>query len=80
MTPVAERGTDAAHALRPLPPVAARVDAELARMDAEVDWLLALSPIQNDLMWDHFEASGRRELRPIRYIVLEIDLLGVRQS
>ncbi|MGH8072533.1 MAG: hypothetical protein ACREO4_00480, partial [Lysobacter sp.] len=48
-------------ACRPLPPVAARVDAELARMDGEVDWLLALSPIGNDALWDSFEASGHTE-------------------
>ena len=61
-------------ALRPLPPVAARVDAELARIDAEVDWLLALSPIQNDLMWEQFEASGRTGVPALRYIDLEVDL------
>lgn len=65
--------------LRPLPPVAARVDAELARMDAEVDWLLALSPIQNDLTWEQFEASGRTEVPPLRYIDLETDLQAVRE-
>src|SRR5690606_1292496 len=36
---------------RPLPPVAARVDSELARLDEEVDWLLALSPIHNNALW-----------------------------
>lgn len=60
--------------LRPLPPIAARVDAELARIDAEVDWLLALSPIENDLMWEHFEASGRTEVPGLRYVDTGIGL------
>jgi uncharacterized protein (TIGR02421 family) len=63
-----------------LPPVAARVDDALARMDAEVDWLLALSPVQNDLMWAHFEASGRREIPPLRYMEPKGDLAAVREA
>lgn len=69
----------ATHATRPLPPIAARVDAELARIDAEVDWLLALSPIGNHALWDSFEASGRTAVPPLRYIDLEIDLHEARQ-
>ena len=79
MTRVHARTARDPAALRPLPPVAARVDVELARMDAEVDWLLALSPIQNDLAWEQFEASGRRQVPPLRYIDLEADLSGVRE-
>lgn len=66
-------------ALRPLPPVAARIDAELAHIDAEVDWLLALSPIQNDVMWACFRDSGFAELPPLRYIDLEVDLHAARE-
>ena len=69
----------AAAALRPLPPVAARVDAALARIDAELDWLLALSPVDNDLMWGHFQASGRTEVPPLRYADPAIDLHATRQ-
>lgn len=65
-------------AMRPLPTVAARVDAELARIDAEVDWLLALSPVQTDLAWQHFEASGRTALPELRYADLEVDLGAAR--
>lgn len=64
---------------RPLPPIAAKVDAELARMDAEVDWLLALSPLDNDGLWDSFEASGRTEIPELQYIDLAIDLHAARE-
>ncbi|MCD9032010.1 flavohemoglobin expression-modulating QEGLA motif protein [Luteimonas sp. Y-2-2-4F] len=59
---------------RALPPVAAAVDAGLARLDAELDWLLALSPIGNESLWRDFEDSGRREAPALRYIDLELDL------
>jgi uncharacterized protein (TIGR02421 family) len=71
--------TAAAPDLRALPPVAARVDAELARMDRRIDWLLALSPLGNDAMWDLFEASGRREEPPLRYPDLDLDLRAARR-
>jgi len=64
---------------RPLPPVAAQVDAELARMDSEVDWLLALSPIHNDRLWTQFEASGRTRVPPLEYLDPDIDLRAVRE-
>ncbi|MEG3183056.1 flavohemoglobin expression-modulating QEGLA motif protein [Novilysobacter erysipheiresistens] len=66
-------------AARPLPPVAARVDAELARIDGEVDWLLALSPIGNEALWDSFEASGHTAIPPLHYIDLELDLHAARE-
>ncbi|WP_052100882.1 tyrosine/phenylalanine carboxypeptidase domain-containing protein [Novilysobacter arseniciresistens] len=69
----------AAGSARALPPVAARVDAELARMDGEVDWLLALSPIHNDALWVGFEESGRTRIPPLRYIDLDTDLHAVRE-
>lgn len=68
-----------AEALRPLPPVAARVDAELARMDGEIDWLLALSPVHNDALWRDFEASGRREIGELEYHALPADLPALRE-
>lgn len=71
--------TAAAPTARELPPIAARVDAELARMDARIDWLLALSPLGNDALWDAFEASGRREEPPLEYIDLDLDLHAVRR-
>ena len=78
-----DRGASSLHppmsACRPLPPVAARVDAELARMDGEVDWLLALSPIGNDALWDSFEASGHTSVAPLQYIDLDVDLHAARE-
>lgn len=65
-------------AMRPLPPIAAKVDAALARMDGEVDWLLALSPIGNDALWQAFQDSGRARVPPLQYIDLETDLSAAR--
>ncbi|MCE7032115.1 DUF1704 domain-containing protein [Lysobacter sp. GX 14042] len=65
--------------LRPLPPIAARVDNALADMDGEVDWLLALSPIDNEAMWHAFADSGYRWLPELKYIDLEVDLREVRE-
>ncbi|MFC4726989.1 flavohemoglobin expression-modulating QEGLA motif protein [Coralloluteibacterium thermophilus] len=65
-------------AVRPLPPVAARVDAALARMDAEVDWLTALSPIHNDALWEAFEESGRSRVPPFSYAADYDDLSALR--
>ena len=64
---------------RPLPPVAAKVDAALARLDGEVDWLLALSPTHNDVLWQDFEASGRTRIPPLQYSDLKIDLHATRE-
>lgn len=62
-----------------LPPIAAQVDQALTRMDSEVDWLLALSPIGNHRLWEDFEASGRQQIGPFQYIDLDIDLHAARQ-
>lgn len=62
-----------------LPKLAASIDAELTRMDAEIDWLLALSPIHNDALWRSFEDSGRRTLQPLQYQNLPIDLHEMRE-
>jgi uncharacterized protein (TIGR02421 family) len=69
----------AAPTTRELPPIAAHVDAELAGMDMRIDWLLALSPVGNDAMWDAFEASGRREEPVLRYKDLGLDLRATRR-
>lgn len=66
--------------LRPLPRVAAQVDAELARMDGEIDWLLALSPIHNDRLWQAFQDSGRRSVPPLEYAELGLDLAAARKA
>lgn len=68
-----------AQAMQPLPPIAAQVDTALARLDGELDWLLALSPIGNHALWDGFEVSGRTCLPPMHYIDLEIDLHAARE-
>jgi len=65
--------------MQPLPPVASLVDAALAQMDGQLDWLLALSPIGNHALWDGFEASGRTCVPPLQYIDLEIDLHAARE-
>ncbi|MBJ6984405.1 tyrosine/phenylalanine carboxypeptidase domain-containing protein [Luteimonas sp. MC1750] len=52
---------------RPLPPVAAEVDAALIELDAGLDWLIALTPLGTDALWDDFEASGRTRVAPLRY-------------
>ncbi len=62
----------------PLPSVAERVDAQLARMDGEIDWLLALSPTHNQALWRFFEDSGHREIPPLRYQDLPVDLQALR--
>lgn len=49
-------------------------------MDMRIDWLLALSPVGNDALWDAFEASGRREEPPLEYIDLDLDLHATRQQ
>ncbi|MCD9046628.1 tyrosine/phenylalanine carboxypeptidase domain-containing protein [Luteimonas sp. MHLX1A] len=64
---------------RPLPPIAAGVDAALARMDAELDWLMALSPVGNVELWEAFEGSGRTAMPELRYIDLDIDLHAARR-
>lgn len=65
-------------AMRPLPPIAAQVDTALANMDGDVDWLLALSPIGNDALWQAFQDSGRTAIPPLQYIDLEVDLAAAR--
>lgn len=66
--------------VRTLPPVAAHVDRELARMDAEVNWLLALSPIHNGALWSDFKASGFRHIGQLRYASLHLDLHAAREA
>lgn len=78
---VTQASMDAAHAdVRPLPPIAARVDAALAEMDDRIDWLTACSPIHNQAMWQAFEDSGRAEVPPLVYPELEIDLHASREK
>ena len=63
---------------RPLPPVAAQVDEGLARLDAELDWLLALTPLGTDVLWEDFDASGRTQVAPLRYAEPALDLDALR--
>lgn len=65
--------------VRPLPLLAANVDAELASMDGEIDWLLALSPIHNEQLWRSFEDSGRRTIPPLEYPELPVNLQQMRE-
>lgn len=43
---------------RPLPPVAARVDAALRDIDDRIDWLRALTPLGFEALWRTFADSG----------------------
>lgn len=65
---------------RPLPPIAAHVDAELARLDREINWLLALSPIHNDSLWSDFKDSGYRTIGEFVYAPVHLDLDAARES
>lgn len=65
--------------VRALPALAARIDQELARMDEQIDWLLALSPIHNDALWESFEASGRTAIPSLQYHDLPHDLHALRE-
>ncbi|NLB57690.1 MAG: DUF1704 domain-containing protein [Gammaproteobacteria bacterium] len=71
---------NAPQATRPLPPVAAEVDAALAALDAELDWLIALTPLGTDALWEDFDASGRTRVAPLRYAepVLDMDAMEQR--
>ena len=64
---------------RPLPPVAAEVDAALAAIDAELDWLVALSPLGTDALWEDFDASGHTRVAPLRYAEPVLDMEAMRK-
>lgn len=64
---------------RPLPPVAAEVDASLAAIDAELDWLIALTPLGTDALWEDFDASGRSRVAPLRYAEPVLDMGAMAQ-
>lgn len=65
---------------RPLPAPAARIDATLSTLDARLDWLLALSPIDTPGLWADFDASGRTAEPVLRYVDLETDLAATRRE
>ena len=65
-------------AARSLPPVTSDVDRALARIDREVDWLSALSPVGNDAMWHAFAASGFTDAPTLRYPEQRADLTALR--
>jgi len=64
--------------LRQLPPVAAEVDVALAEIDAGLDWLLALTPLGTDALWDEFVASGHAQVSGLRYAEPALDLSAMR--
>lgn len=68
-----------AQKVRSLPTHAGMVDAALAQLDGEVDWLHALSPIHNDALWAGFSDSGYKQVAPLEYIDLDLDLPAARQ-
>ncbi|WP_202842264.1 tyrosine/phenylalanine carboxypeptidase domain-containing protein [Luteimonas saliphila] len=69
----------AAPAVRALPPVAGEVDAALASIDADLDWLLALNPLGTDGLWEEFDASGRTRVSALRYAEPLLDLDAMRR-
>lgn len=73
-TPVPPRPT------RQLPPVAAQVDAALADLDARLDWLLALTPLATDALWQDFQASGRTRVAALSYPEPALDLNALRRQ
>ena len=64
---------------RALPPVAAGVDAALADIDAGLDWLLALTPLGTDALWEEFAASGHARVSPLRYAEPALELSAMRK-
>lgn len=48
-------------------PAAILVDQALARMDAQVDWLARLTPVNVTEIWDGFRASGFRHMPDSRF-------------
>ncbi len=65
--------------VRSLPTHAGMVDAALVQLDGEIDWLQALSPIHNDALWAGFKDSGYKQIAPLEYVDLDIDLPAARQ-
>lgn len=65
--------------LQALPPVADEVDAGLADIDAELDWLMALNPLGTDALWEEFNASRRKHVSPLRYAEPVVDLDALRE-
>lgn len=65
--------------VRSLPTYAGMVDAALAQLDGEIDWLQALSPIHNDALWAGFRDSGFKTIAPLEYVDLAIDLPAARE-
>lgn len=63
-----------------LPPIACHVDAELARLDDQIEWLWSLSPVHNEAMWQAFRDSGFQTLPPLQYAPRELDLHGLRRE
>lgn len=67
-------------AVKPLPKYAAEVDAELTRMDEQIDWLYFLSPLHNDAMWKSFTDSHYRHAPRLQYPDIPASLAGLRQT
>lgn len=65
---------------RSLPPVAARVDRALADIDRELNWLFALSPVDEDGLWERFRESGYRAELDFQYPPLELDFAALRSE
>lgn len=58
--------------------MAAEVDLSLLAIDAELDWLIALNPLETDALWAEFDASGRTRASALRYAPPVLDLEAMR--
>lgn len=56
--------------MQPLPPITAKVDSALVKIDNQIDWLHYLSPLDNDAIWQEFVESGYRSVPTLRYPAL----------
>jgi len=60
-------------------PVAALVDRELAQLDRQIDWLVALSPLHHEALYEAFEDSDWRRVPEFRYRPLGFDPVEARE-
>ncbi|MCW8090832.1 tyrosine/phenylalanine carboxypeptidase domain-containing protein [Alteromonas sp. ASW11-130] len=63
-----------------LPPVARKVDAALAEIDAKIDWLYYLSPLGNDQMWQEFKDSHFTQTPKLSYPAIPSDYASLMQK
>jgi len=55
------------------------VDSELYVLEAEINWLKAVSPTKNDERWHLFKESGFSQVQPLTYPEITIDIPRLRR-